>query len=141
MRVVRKQLRQVPPWLYKKMYSLNLRDEGSMQGKLSGQYQWRQCRVEGEKETIVHYILDGTKLIGWALLFYNYFERKMYCQLYVRKNERRKGYGKRLLRANIKYVRQLRRTFKVIHSSNNKGFFKKLKKYSKGSSEPLNKFS
>ena len=133
MRVVRKQLCQVPSWLYKKMYSLNLRDGGSMRDKLSSNRHW--------KEGVVHYILDGTKLIGWSLLFYSYCDRTMHCYLYVRKNARHKGYGKRLLQANIKYVRQLRRAFKVAHRPDNKGFFRKLRKYSKGSSKSLNKFS
>ena len=119
MRVVRKPLKKISPQLYKKLYSLNFRDDGSMQEELSS------CRKGGQG--VVHYILDGTKLIGWSLLFYN--PNKLICRFYIRRHERRKGYGRQLLLANIRYARQRRTTFRVgIHKDDNKEFFRKCRK-------------
>lgn len=71
-------------------------------------------------------MLDGAKLIGWTLLFRN--PGGLYCRFYVRKSERRKGYGRRLLLANIKYIRHLGITFKVgLREDDNKEFFRRVK--------------
>ena len=90
---------------------------------------------------MVHYILDGTRLIGWSLFFLD-DDGDNFCHLYVRKSERRKGYGRQLLLANIKYVRRLKRkTFKVDNDCN-KGtakFFREVRKleYGKLPCKPL----
>lgn len=95
MKVIRQQLRQVSPQRYKQLHSLNFRKwGGTMQANLA---EWRR-----EKRGMVHYILDGTRLIGWSLLFYCSLDDSNWCHLYVRKSERRKGYGKQLLLANIR---------------------------------------
>jgi len=119
MRVIRKPLKKISPQLYRKLYSLNFRDNGTMQDEL------RFHRKEGQG--VVHYISDGTKLIGWSLLFRD--PDGLYCRFYIRKSERRKGYGRQLLLANIRYVQQRRTTFRVgIHADDNKEFFRKCKK-------------
>lgn len=121
MRAIKKPLRQVSAALYRKLYSLNLRDEGSMQELLT---QKRQEKDGG----IIHYILDGTQLIGWSHLYLLSGNRIMTCHLYVRKTERGKGYGKQLLFANIKYVKQMGKAFKVTLDGDNRKFFKKVKR-------------
>ncbi|KKL67802.1 hypothetical protein LCGC14_2131330 [marine sediment metagenome] len=125
MRVVRKQLRRVSSQLYKKLYSLNHRDNGSMQDTLRDERSGRT----GSKG-IVHYILDGEKLIGWSLLYddaYGKNKSDLYCHFYIRKSERRKGYGSQLFYANIKYTRRLGKTFRTTPDKNNRKFFKKVK--------------
>lgn len=119
MRVIRKPLKKIPPQLYKKLYSLNFRNGGSLQDEL------RFHRKEGQG--VVHYILDGTNLIGWSLLFRD--PDGLYCRFYIRRSKRRRGYGRQLLLANIRYVRQQKTTFRVgIHKDDNKEFFRKCKK-------------
>lgn len=131
MRVIRKPLKEISPQLYKKLHSLNFRDGGSMQDEL------RFHRKEGRG--IVHYILDGTKLIGWSLLFRD--PNKLRCQFYIRRHERRKGYGRQLLLANIRYVRQQGTTFRVgIHENDNKEFFRTCRKALKCSKHARNVF-
>ncbi|KKM67491.1 hypothetical protein LCGC14_1470480, partial [marine sediment metagenome] len=103
MKVIRKQVRQVSPQIYRKLHSLNYRDKGDMQ--------WTLQRNRVQKRGTVHYILDGDRLIGWSLLFSAHYG-PIHCHIYVRKNERRKGYGRRLLRANVRYTRRLGKAFK-----------------------------
>lgn len=117
MKIVKQSLRQVSPQLYKKLYSLNFRREGTMQDTLRDK--------RHNKKEMVHYILDGTKLIGWSLLFEN--DAGMQCHFYVRKSERRKGYGRRLFHANMRYTKRLGKTFKVLTDKSNRKFFKEVK--------------
>ena len=124
MKVIRKQLRRVSPQLYKKLFSLNYRTGGIMQDTL--RYE-RGDKLK--KDAVVHYILDEEKLIGWSLLFHNSNNgNKFYCQFYIRKDERRKGYGRQLFIANTKYVRRLNKSFSVTPDKSNREFFKKVKK-------------
>jgi GNAT superfamily N-acetyltransferase len=124
MRVIRKPLKKISSQLYRKLYFLNFRNDGSMQRELT------LFRKKGQG--VVHYILDGTKLIGWSLLFRDSVFRKpdgLRCRFYTRRHERRKGYGRQLLLANVRYVKQQRTTFRVgIHEDDNKEFFRKCKK-------------
>ena len=121
MRVIRKQVRRVSPQIYRKLYSLNHRDEGIMQDTL----RYERSGRGGLKKGIVHYILDGEKLIGWSLLFYERTE--LHYHIYIRKNERYKGYGSQLFLACTKYTQRLNKTFTTTSSNNNRGFFKKVK--------------
>lgn len=132
MKVIRQQLRQVSPQLYKQLHSLNFRDSGTMQGSLEAHRK--------KKMGMVHYILDGTKLVGWSLLFYDIYShtrtymnpntpKEYWCHFYVRKSERRKGYGAQLFSANMKYSKRLKgKTFRVSKNDDNRGFFRKVKK-------------
>ncbi len=124
MKVIRKRLRRISPRLYKKMYSLNHRRGGTMQDTL------RYERGDNpKKNAIVHYILDERKLIGWSLLFHdNDNKNKSHCQFYVRKDERRKGYGRQLFIANKKYTRRLNKYFSVVSDKSNRKFFKEARK-------------
>lgn len=128
MKVVRQQLRQVSPQLYKQLHSLNFRHYATMQGRLETQRR--------EKKGVVHYILDGTRLMGWSLFFYDVCTRAYWCHFYIRKSERRKGYGRQLFSANIKYAKRLKRkTFRVSDdTAANRKFFKKVKREVKGKS-------
>ena len=123
MKVIRKQLHQVSPQLYKQLYALNFRAGGLMRDALKD--------MRKEKTGVVHYILDGTRLIGWTLFFWSgnwSGEARYFCYFYVRKNERRKGYGRQLFQANRKYAEQMRITFKVApRNGAAKKFFKKVK--------------
>ena len=134
MKVIKQQLRQVSPQLYKQLHSLNF-------GKWDGTMQANLAEQRREKSGVVHYILDGTRLIGWSLLFVDY-EHDNICHFYVRKSERRKGYGRQLVLANIRHIRRLKRkTFKV-DNENDKGaakFFREVRrsKYGKLPGKPL----
>jgi len=123
MRVIRKQVRRVSPQIYRKLYSLNHRDEGIMQDTL----RYERSGSGGLKKGIVHYILDGERLIGWSLLFYDNNDDGWHCHIYIRKSERRKGYGSQLFLACTKYTRRLNKTFRTSSGSDNKEFFKKVK--------------
>ena len=102
MKVIRQQLRQVSPQPYRQLHSLNF-------GKLDGTMQANLAEQRREKSGIVHYILDGTRLIGWSLLFCCSLDDANWCHLYVRKSKRRKGYGRQLILANIAYIRRLKK--------------------------------
>ena len=57
LKVVRQQLRQVSPQLYKQLHLLNFRKwDGTMQATLT--------ELRKQKRGVVHYILDETRLIG-----------------------------------------------------------------------------
>ena len=116
MRVQQTSVKHLPLNLYKKMANLNHRFDGSMQDRL---YVLRNPRLN--EEGIVHYLLDGDKLIGWTLLFKK-TRRSWLCHIYVRKSERRKGYGKRLLRANLTYCKRKNRRL-IVCWDDQKEFF------------------
>ncbi|KKL15120.1 hypothetical protein LCGC14_2508760 [marine sediment metagenome] len=120
MKVIRKQVRQVSPQIYRKLYSLNHRDEGSMRDTLRYERSDR-----GLIKGVVHYILNGEKLIGWSLLFFN--RKTLHCHIYIRKSERCKGYGRRLFQANTKYTQRLNKTFRTFSDKSNREFFKAIK--------------
>jgi len=90
-------VKDVPTDLYKKLDSLNLRENGSMRDTLRTE---RKYSLDNE---YVFIALDDDIVIGWALILENlFFEYAL--QIYTRKLYRRRGIGLKLIEQIIKFL-------------------------------------
>ena len=87
----------ISPDLYKKLYSLNLRNNGSMRYTL--------VHSKTHMGTPVFYIEQKSKILAWGL--FNIINSDIYqINLYTRKAHRRRGLGKILKESMMEYLQQ-----------------------------------
>jgi GNAT superfamily N-acetyltransferase len=84
-------VKNIPKDLYKKMYSLNYRDGGTMQSELV----WSKEQNNDTDFTLS--IVEGDTLLGWLLVSVDYFDA-VCLQIYIRKSARKKGLGSKLIK-------------------------------------------
>lgn len=123
MKIKQKIAHKIPSQLASEMRSLSLRGDGSLSSALT------TCRASKERTAIVFYLLDKDKLIGWALIHRNespYF----YYGMYVRATERRKGYGTKLFKRVLRYIRKNNKVIRVCADAvdGSRAFFNTLQK-------------
>jgi len=88
-------LSQIPPDIYKKLYSLNFRNGGQLRSQLI------YARSRDNDQSHIVYMMENDMLLGWGLAYPN-GHSKYYYQCYVRKSYRRQGIGSRLFNKVIK---------------------------------------
>jgi len=74
----------------KKCKSLSLRSKGEMSKSLT------QLIKDDSHKGMCYLIKNNKKLIAWALVYFHKENDKTYAHFYVRKSERRNGFGKKL---------------------------------------------
>jgi len=115
-RIVTKTLARITPEEYLKIYGLNLRGNGGMQGELS----YLRRNPDRAKETHIVMLKDGPTVLSWALVFPDGKERTTY--FYTRRALRGKGLGTRVMRA-VKKVEPVPNV--CPHTMESGRFFKK----------------
>ena len=94
-RTIAKKVSSLTPAEYRKLYGMNMRDNGCMQREL------RYCRRNGTGKVVIHYD-QNYKIDGWSLLFKPQGVRRHTAYFYVPVKNRRKGIGDKLMHRVVK---------------------------------------
>jgi len=108
----------------RRLINLTLRAEG----EFSSMYDLMICDDKKVQDNInVILLFKGNRLIGWVWGFHMSEDGKRYYDVwvYVKKQHRRKGYGKILYYSMIKHLKNMRRKYRVYPwDGRSESFFK-----------------